>query len=118
VTATIIDGTAIAQQVRAEVATRVARLAERGITPGFVDVLIGEEPASAMYVRMKYKAAQDAGMLAFDRFLPAAASREEALQIIDDLDGDPSVHGVLVQSPLPEESPIDIFELQRAISPE
>jgi methylenetetrahydrofolate dehydrogenase (NADP+) / methenyltetrahydrofolate cyclohydrolase len=119
VTARIIDGKAIAQQVRADVAERVTKLkAEHGVTPGFVDLLIGDDPASAMYVPLKYKAAGEAGMRAFDRLLPATATRDEALKIIDDLNADPNVHGVIVQSPLPDESGIDIFELQRAISPE
>jgi methylenetetrahydrofolate dehydrogenase (NADP+)/methenyltetrahydrofolate cyclohydrolase len=118
VTAKIIDGKAIAVQVRAEVAGRVQSLASRGITPGFVDLLIGEDAASATYVRMKNKAARELGMEAFDHLLPATAGRDEALKIIDELNGDPRVHGVIVQSPLPAESLIDIFDLQQAISPE
>jgi methylenetetrahydrofolate dehydrogenase (NADP+)/methenyltetrahydrofolate cyclohydrolase len=117
VTARIIDGKAIAAQVRAEVADRVRRLSERGVVPGFVDLLIGEDPASKTYVGMKYRAAAEAGMKAFDHFLPATASRVEALEIIENLNDDPSIHGVIVQSPLPPESPIDIFELQCAIDP-
>ena len=115
--ARIIDGKAIAAEVRAEVADRVRGLAERGVTPGFVDLLIGDEPASATYVRMKNKAAAEAGMRAFDRSLPAEATREEALSIIGALNADPEIHGIIVQSPLPAESPIDIFDLQRAIAP-
>jgi len=117
VAAKIIDGKAIAAQVRSEVSERVKALADRGVTPGFVDVLIGEDPASEMYVRMKNKAAAEAGMRAFDRILPATISQEEALAVIDELNADPNVHGVIVQSPLPKESTIDIFELQRAIAP-
>src|SRR6266542_3788076 len=90
-TATIIDGKKIAAEVRAEVAERVRRLAARGVTPGFVDLLIGEDPASKLYVGMKYKAAAEARMKAFDHLLPADASIDQAL---------------------------DIFELQRAIDPE
>lgn len=116
-TATIIDGKAIAAQVRGEVAERVKALAGRGVVPGFVDVLVGGDAASALYVRMKNKAAAEAGMRAFDRILPAAATRQEALDIIAALNADPAVHGVIVQSPLPPESPIDIFELQSAIAP-
>ncbi|MGZ4189144.1 MAG: bifunctional 5,10-methylenetetrahydrofolate dehydrogenase/5,10-methenyltetrahydrofolate cyclohydrolase [Actinomycetota bacterium] len=112
--ARIIDGKAIAAQVRKEVAKRVARA---GVTPGFVDVLVGEDPASKMYVGMKYKAAAECGMQAFDHFLPADASLDDALKLIDELNDDPSVHGIIVQSPLPKESPIDIFELQQATSP-
>jgi methylenetetrahydrofolate dehydrogenase (NADP+) / methenyltetrahydrofolate cyclohydrolase len=118
VTARIIDGKAIAAQVKAEVAERVQALARRRVVPGFVDVLIGEGAASATYVRMKNRAARELGMEAFDNLLPATTPREEALKIIADLNADPKVHGVIVQSPLPAESPIDIFELQRAISPE
>ncbi len=117
-TARIIDGKAIAAEVRAEVAERVRSLGARGIVPGFVDLLIGEEAASATYVRMKNKAAGEAGMRAIDRTLPATATVEEALAVIDELNADPAVHGVIVQSPLPDESPIDIFDLQRAIAPE
>jgi methylenetetrahydrofolate dehydrogenase (NADP+)/methenyltetrahydrofolate cyclohydrolase len=118
VTARIIDGKATATRVRAEVGERVRALGKRGVVPGFVDVLVGEDAASATYVRMKNRAARELGMEAFDQVLPAAASSEDALQIIEGLNADPKVHGVIVQSPLPVESTIDIFELQRAISPE
>ena len=117
-TASIIDGKSIAAQVRAEVGQRVRALGGRGVTPGFVDLLIGEDAASAMYVRMKNKAAAEAGMQAFDRTLPATVGLDQALSIIQELNADPNVHGVIVQSPLPPESSIDIFELQRAIDPE
>jgi methylenetetrahydrofolate dehydrogenase (NADP+) / methenyltetrahydrofolate cyclohydrolase len=118
VTARIIDGKAIAAEVRAEVAERVRALGARGVQPGFVDLLIGDEAASATYVRMKNKAAAEAGMRAFDATLPSDAPRERALELIEGFNADPAVHGVIVQSPLPPESPIDIFELQRAISPD
>jgi methylenetetrahydrofolate dehydrogenase (NADP+)/methenyltetrahydrofolate cyclohydrolase len=117
-TATIIDGKKIAAEVRSEVAERVHRLGERGIIPGFVDLLIGEDPASKLYVGVKYRAAAETGMAAFDRFLPATAPAGEALAIIDELNDDPKVNGVIVQSPLPPESPIDILELQEAIDPD
>ncbi len=116
--ARIIDGRAIAAQVRAEVAERVKALAGRGIVPGFVDLLIGDDSASATYVRMKNKAAAEAGMRAFEHTLPAAATKDEALAIIRELNENPEVHGIIVQSPLPDGSPIDIFDLQRAIDPE
>ena len=112
--ARIIDGKAIAGQVRKEVAERVARA---GVTPGFVDVLIGDDPASKTYVGMKYRAAAEAGMVAFDEFLPADATLDQAMELIERLNADPKVHGIIVQSPLPAESPIDIFELQVATSP-
>jgi methylenetetrahydrofolate dehydrogenase (NADP+)/methenyltetrahydrofolate cyclohydrolase len=116
-TATIIDGKAIAAEVRAEVTERVRKLLDRGVQPGFVDVLIGDDSASATYVRMKNKASAEAGMRAFDHVLAADASLEQALDVIGKLNEDPDVHGVIVQSPLPDGSPIDIFDLQRAISP-
>ena len=115
--ASIIDGKAIAAQVRAEVAVRVKKLASRGVTPGFVDVLIGDDPASALYVGMKNKAAAEAGMRAFDHVLPAGVSSEEALGLIGDLNRSDEVHGIIVQSPLPAESQIDIFDLQVATAP-
>ena len=117
-TATIIDGKKIAAEVRSEVAERVQRLAEIGVVPGFVDLLIGDDPASKVYVGMKYRAAAEAGMKALDRFLPATAPAEEALSIIQELNNDPQVHGVIVQSPLPPQSSIDILRLQEAIDPE
>jgi methylenetetrahydrofolate dehydrogenase (NADP+) / methenyltetrahydrofolate cyclohydrolase len=117
VTARIIDGRAIAAEVRAEVARRVTALVERGVVPGFVDLLIGQDPASSLYVGMKNRAADEAGIRAFDRTLPADASLDEALRIIGELNDDPAVHGVIVQSPLPPGSPIDIFDLQSAIAP-
>jgi len=118
VTAKIIDGRAIAAEVRAEVAERVKALADRGVVPGFVDLMIGEDPASATYVRMKNKAAAEAGMRAFDHALPAGIGRDEALGVVAELNANPEVHGIIVQSPLPDESPIDIFDLQQAIRPE
>ena len=117
-TARIIDGKSIAAQVRAEVAGRVRALRDRGVVPGFVDLLIGDDAASSTYVRMKNRAARELGMEAYDNLLPVAAGRDEALGIIRELNADPKVHGVIVQSPLPAESAIDIFELQVAISPE
>src|SRR5687768_8838369 len=99
-TARIIDGKAIAAEVRAEVA---ARIASAGVKPGFVDVLIGEDPASATYVRMKYKAAGELGIEVFDHHLAATAGRDEVLSLIERLNADPSVHGIIVQSPLPPE---------------
>jgi len=118
VSAAIIDGKAIAAEVRAEVAERVQELAGRGVVPGFVDLLIGDDAASATYVRMKNKTSAEAGMRALDRTLPADGSLEQALEVIHELNADRMVHGIIVQSPLPDISPIDIFDLQRAITPE
>src|SRR5438132_7213247 len=116
-TATIIDGKAIAADVRTEVAERVRKLADRGVTPGFVDLLIGDDAASATYVRMKNKAATETGMRAFEHSLPADATLDQALELIDRFNADPDVHGAMVQGPMPPGSPIDILELQRAVSP-
>jgi methylenetetrahydrofolate dehydrogenase (NADP+) / methenyltetrahydrofolate cyclohydrolase len=116
--ARVIDGRKVAAEVRAEVAERVRRLAERGVVPGFVDLMIGEDPGSSLYVGMKNRAAAEVGMRALDRVLPADARLEQAMDIIRDLNADPEVHGVIVQSPLPPISPIDIFELQMATAPE
>src|SRR2546430_11195170 len=114
-TATIIDGKKIAAEIRSEVAEGVRRLTARGITPGFVDLLIGDDPASKLYVGMKYRAATEAGMAAFDHLLPAGAPGKEALTIIENLNADPHFHGGIVQRPLPPESPIAILNLQEAI---
>jgi methylenetetrahydrofolate dehydrogenase (NADP+) / methenyltetrahydrofolate cyclohydrolase len=84
--ARIIDGKAIAAEVRKEVAERVAHA---GVTPGFVDVLIGDDPASKMYVGMKYRAASECGMVAFDEFLPGDASLDQAMSLIERLNADP-----------------------------
>src|SRR5437763_1332409 len=99
-TGTIIDGKAIAAEIRAEVAERVHKLAARGVTPGFVDLLIGDDPASATYVRMKNKAATEAGMRAFEHSLPADATLEQALQLIDRFNGEEGIIGAKVQRPL------------------
>ena len=115
--ARIIDGKAIAAEIRGEVAARVEALSRRGVTPGFVDLLIGDDAASATYVRMKNRAAAEVGMRAIDATLPADAPAERALELVEGFNADPDVHGVIVQSPLPDESPIDIFDLQRAIAP-
>src|SRR5438132_2520237 len=116
-TATIIDGKAIAADVRTEVAERVRKLADRGVQPGFVDLLIGDDSASATYVRMKNKAAAEAGMRSFEHTRPADASLDQALDVIAQLNADPNVHGAMVQGPMPSGSQIDILELQRAIAP-
>jgi methylenetetrahydrofolate dehydrogenase (NADP+)/methenyltetrahydrofolate cyclohydrolase len=96
-----IDGKAIAQQVRAEAATAAARLKERGTTPGLAVVLVGDDPASHIYVKSKEKACAEAGIDAFDHRLPATTSLEELLGLIACLNADDKVHGILVQLPLP-----------------
>jgi len=101
-TATIIDGKAFAAGVRAQVAEQVARLKEvHGITPGLAVVLVGEDPASEVYVRNKGKQTVEVGMNSFEHKLPAETSEEELLALIDRLNKSPAVHGILVQLPLP-----------------
>ena len=100
--ATRIDGKAFAADVRAKVATHVTRLKDdHGITPGLAVVLVGEDPASQVYVRSKHKATVEAGMASFEHRLEADTSEEDLLALITDLNNDPAVHGILVQLPLP-----------------
>ncbi|MDF2139896.1 bifunctional methylenetetrahydrofolate dehydrogenase/methenyltetrahydrofolate cyclohydrolase FolD [Paenirhodobacter sp. CAU 1674] len=101
-TATRIDGKAFAAGVRARVAERVARLKEeQGIVPGLAVVLVGEDPASEVYVRNKGKQTVEVGMNSFEHKLPAETSEAELLDLIGKLNADPAVHGILVQLPLP-----------------
>jgi methylenetetrahydrofolate dehydrogenase (NADP+)/methenyltetrahydrofolate cyclohydrolase len=97
----IIDGTAIAKQVLAEQKTRAAQLAAAGRQPGLAVILVGDNPASAVYVRSKERACLEAGVLTFDKRLPATTSEAELLKHVDALNADPKVHGILVQLPLP-----------------
>jgi len=101
-TADIIDGKAFAATVREKVAAHVARLKEEnGITPGLAVVLVGEDPASQVYVRSKGKQTVEVGMNSYEHKLDAETSEEDLLALIDKLNTDPSVHGILVQLPLP-----------------
>ena len=101
-TAKIIDGKAFAANVREQVAHHVARLKEeQGITPGLAVVLVGEDPASEVYVRNKGKQTLEVGMNSYEFKLPAETSEEELLALIAKLNADPTVHGILVQLPLP-----------------
>ncbi|OJY34115.1 bifunctional methylenetetrahydrofolate dehydrogenase/methenyltetrahydrofolate cyclohydrolase FolD [Gemmobacter sp. LW-1] len=101
-TAAIIDGKAFAAKVRGEVAAHVARLKEEhGIQPGLAVVLVGEDPASQVYVSSKGKQTVEAGMASFEHKLEADTSEADLLALIDRLNKDPKVHGILVQLPLP-----------------
>ena len=101
-TATIIDGKAFAAKVRAQVAEHVARLkADHGITPGLAVVLVGEDPASAVYVKNKGIQTKESGMTSFEHKLPIDTSEADLLEIVRKLNADPAVHGILVQLPLP-----------------
>ena len=100
--ADVIDGKAFAATVREKVATHVARLkAEHDITPGLAVVLVGEDPASQVYVRSKGKQTVEAGMNSYEHKLAADTSEEALLAVIDNLNADAAVHGILVQLPLP-----------------
>ncbi len=102
-TAQIIDGKAFAATVREKVAGHVARLKEEhGITPGLAVVLVGEDPASQVYVRSKGKQTVEVGMNSFEHKLAAETSEADLLALIDRLNNDPDVHGILVQLPLPK----------------
>ena len=101
-TAQIIDGKAFAATVRAKVADHVARLkSDHGITPGLAVVLVGEDPASQVYVRSKGKQTVEVGMNSFEHKLDVETSEAELLALIDRLNTDPAVHGIIVQLPLP-----------------
>jgi methylenetetrahydrofolate dehydrogenase (NADP+)/methenyltetrahydrofolate cyclohydrolase len=114
--ATIIDGKAIAEAVRREVADGVAALKrERGVTPGLAVVLVGEDPASKVYVGTKAKATEAAGMRSFEHRLPAATPESELLALVAELGRDGNVHGILVQLPLPGH--IDARKVIEAIDP-
>lgn len=100
--ASIIDGTAIGKSIRDELKSQVAGLKAKGITPGLTVVIVGEDPASQVYVRMKGKAANELGMKSDTIILPATTSEADLLALVDTLNADPTVHGILVQSPLPK----------------
>lgn len=100
--AIIIDGTAMARQVLAEQKLRATQLTAKGINPGLAVVLVGDDQASAVYVRSKERACREAGVTTFDHRLPSSVSESELLDRVQTLNADPLVHGILVQLPLPE----------------
>jgi methylenetetrahydrofolate dehydrogenase (NADP+) / methenyltetrahydrofolate cyclohydrolase len=102
-TASIIDGKIIAAELRGRVAAEVARVkSEHNITPGLAVVLVGSDPASEVYVRSKHKQTQDAGMASFEHKLPADVAQADLIALVERLNADPTVHGILVQLPLPK----------------
>ena len=115
-TASIIDGKTIAAELRNRVAAEVARVKrESGVTPGLAVVLVGNDPASEVYVRSKHKQTQDAGMASFEHRLPADVSQGELVALVRKLNADASVHGILVQLPLPKD--LDTDAVVNAIDP-
>jgi len=114
-TARIIDGTALAQRIRADVAARALQLAARGVKPGLAVILIGDDPASAVYVRNKVRACHDSGLHSvFERY-DAALAQIDLLARIAALNADPAIHGILVQMPLPKH--LDAHRVIEAIAP-
>ena len=113
--AQIIDGKKISAEVRGELKAEVAALKAKGLTPGLAVVLVGENPASQIYVRNKTKACEEVGIKSFQHTLPGNAKEEELISLIRDLNADSSVHGILVQLPLP--SHMDSDSVLDLISP-
>ena len=116
-TAKLIDGKAAALALRERIAGEVSRFREAtGRAPGLAVVLVGEHPPSAAYVRSKVKATREAGMESFERRVPASIAQEELVAIVDELNADPAVDGILVQLPLPDQ--VDEQVILTRISPE
>jgi len=114
---TIIDGKQLAANMRADIAQQVAQLkATKGITPGLGVILIGMDPASTSYVTAKEKACEEAGMFSLDVRVPAGTTQAEALALVQQMNADPRIHGILVQLPLPKH--IDEAAVINAIAPE
>lgn len=113
--ATVIDGKGLAAKMRAEAAKDVAALKRAGVNPGLAVVLVGDDQASATYVRSKLRDCEECGIASFDYKLPADASQDEILQLVRNLNDDPEITGILVQMPLP--SHLDAEEIIEAISP-
>ena len=114
-TAQLIDGNALSRQLRAEVATRTSTLKSRGITPGLAVILVGDNPASQVYVRNKVKACEDVGFHSVLEKYEATLTEAELLARVEALNNDTSIHGILVQLPLPKH--IDDHKVIEAISP-
>ena len=114
-TAQIIDGNALSKQLRTEVATRAQALKAKGITPGLAVVLVGDNPASQVYVRNKVKACEDSGLHSVLEKYEATMTEADLLARVEALNNDPSIHGILVQLPLPAH--IDAQKVIEAISP-
>jgi methylenetetrahydrofolate dehydrogenase (NADP+)/methenyltetrahydrofolate cyclohydrolase len=100
--AKVIHGPEVAEQIKQELRVKIAQLKEKGVTPGLAVVLVGEDPASQQYVRNKAKACNELGLYSQTILLPDDTSEEKVLQIVDQLNADPAIHGFLVQLPLPK----------------
>ena len=115
-TAQLIDGVALSKKLRADVAVRATALRARGVVPGLAVVLVGDNPASQVYVRNKVKACEDSGLHSVLERYPATLAETELLGRINALNRDPAIHGILVQLPLPAH--IDAHKVIEAIAPE
>ncbi|MPR06509.1 bifunctional methylenetetrahydrofolate dehydrogenase/methenyltetrahydrofolate cyclohydrolase FolD [Microvirga tunisiensis] len=113
--ATIIDGKAYAQGLRARIADAVSGLSRQGVTPGLAVVIVGEDPASQLYVKNKARQTVEVGMRSFEHTLPASTGEAELLDLVARLNADPAVDGILVQLPLPKQ--VDAQKVIEAIDP-
>jgi len=116
VSARVIDGRAVAAKVRERVTAEVADLREHGVTPGLATVLVGEDPASHVYVRMKRKACEEVGISSTHHEVPGVAPEAELRSLLEGLGSDPTVNGILLQLPLPGH--LDALEMTALIPPE
>ena len=114
--AKIIDGKQVAADMRAELKEEVARLARDGIVPGLGVILVGEDPASQSYVKAKERACEEIGLFSDDNRLPADASQQELMAIVERMNNDPKINGILVQLPLPKH--LNEAEVLLAIDPD
>ncbi|MEW6303303.1 MAG: bifunctional 5,10-methylenetetrahydrofolate dehydrogenase/5,10-methenyltetrahydrofolate cyclohydrolase [Verrucomicrobiota bacterium] len=112
----LIDGRAIAEQIHGETAERIAALKQRGVQPGLTFVRVGEDPASKVYVGMKERTSQRLGIHSVTRVLPEATTQAQLLTLVNQLNADPAVHGILVQAPLPKH--IDAPTIFATVSPD
>jgi methylenetetrahydrofolate dehydrogenase (NADP+)/methenyltetrahydrofolate cyclohydrolase len=111
-----LDGALVAQQIQAELAGELQALRARGVQPGLAALLVGDDPASAVYVRSKTKRSEELGLHHETHRLPASASTGEVLAVVESLNRDPAVHGILVQLPLPPQ--VETQRVLDAVSPD
>src|SRR5690554_6799518 len=100
--ATLIDGKKVSQEIREELKPRVQNLIQQDLKPGLAVILVGDDPASQVYVRNKEKACEKLGVYSLKHQLPSTTSQNDLLHLIDELNNEPAIHGILVQLPLPK----------------
>src|SRR6202163_2968222 len=113
--ANLIDGRAVAEKVYVDLRREIAELTKRGLTPGLAVVLVGDNPASRAYVRSKDKISRELGLHSLKLELPTSTTQEELLARVEELNRDPAIHGILVQSPPPKQ--IDEAKIVAALDP-